>query len=116
MLAPAHVSQQTCFIVQNRNNGSHSLCFCRAKLPAPGLLTVCSLENSQNVALFIQGMAMTNVVVCPSPGCAGCLVVITDHGPRAEAARALRHELLVDNGEGRLEGLEEERQKREKRR
>ena len=45
--------------------------------------------------------------------CAGCLVVITDHGPRAEAARALRHELLVDNGEGRLEGLEEERQKRE---
>ena len=45
--------------------------------------------------------------------CAGCLVVITDHGPRAEVARALRHELLVDSGEGRLEGLEEERQKRE---
>ena len=45
--------------------------------------------------------------------CAGCLVVITDHGPRAEAAQALGHELLVDNGEGRLEGLEEERQKRE---
>ena len=45
--------------------------------------------------------------------CAGCLVVITDHGPRAEVARVLRHELLVDNGEGRLEGLEEERQKRE---
>ena len=45
--------------------------------------------------------------------CAGCLVVITDYGPRAEAARALGHELLVDNGEGRLEGLEEERQKRE---
>ena len=41
--------------------------------------------------------------------CAGCLVVITDHGPRAEVARALRHELLVDSGEGRLEGLEEER-------
>ena len=45
--------------------------------------------------------------------CAGCLVVITDHGPRAEAAQALGHELLVDNGEGRLEGLEEERQKKE---
>ena len=45
--------------------------------------------------------------------CAGCLVVITDHGPRAEVARVLRHELLVDSGEGRLEGLEEEQQKRE---
>ena len=45
--------------------------------------------------------------------CEGCLVVITDHGPQAEVARALRHELLVDSGEGRLEGLEEERQKRE---
>ena len=45
--------------------------------------------------------------------CAGCLVVITDHGPRAEVARALRHELVVDSGERRLEGLEEERQKRE---
>ena len=45
--------------------------------------------------------------------CAGCLVVITDHGPRAEVARVLRHELVVDSGEGRLEGLEEERQKRE---
>ena len=40
-------------------------------------------------------------------------MVITDHGPRAEVARALRHELLVDSGEGRLEGLGEERQKRE---
>ena len=49
----------------------------------------------------------------PHSPCAGCLVVITDHGPRAEAARALGHELLVDNGEGRLEGLEEERQNRE---
>ena len=40
-----------------------------AKLPAPGLLImVCSLENSQDVSLFIQGMAMTNVVVCPSLG------------------------------------------------
>ena len=45
--------------------------------------------------------------------CAGCLVVITDHGPRAEAAQVLGHELLVDSGEGRLEGLEEEQQKKE---
>ena len=45
--------------------------------------------------------------------CAGCLVVITDHGPQAEVARVFGHELLVDRGEGRLEGLEEERQKRE---
>ena len=43
----------------------------------------------------------------------GVLVVITDHGPRAGVAQALRHELVVDSGEGRLEGLEEERQKRE---
>ena len=40
-------------------------------------------------------------------------VVITDHGPQAEVARALRHELVVDSGEGRLESLEEERQKKE---
>ena len=40
-------------------------------------------------------------------------MVITDHGPRAEVARALGHELVVDSGEGRLEGLEEERQNRE---
>ena len=45
--------------------------------------------------------------------CAGCLVVITDHGPRAEVAQVLGHELLVDSGEGRLEGLEEEQQKKE---
>ena len=40
-------------------------------------------------------------------------MVITDHGPRAEVARVLRHELVVDSGEGRLEGQEEERQERE---
>ena len=45
--------------------------------------------------------------------CEGCLVVITDHGPQAEVARVFGHELLVDSGEGRLESLEEERQKRE---
>ena len=40
-------------------------------------------------------------------------MVITGHGPQAEVARVFGHELLVDSGEGRLEGLEEERQKRE---
>ena len=40
-------------------------------------------------------------------------MVITDHGLQAEVARALRHELVVDSEERRLEGLEEERQKRE---
>ena len=40
-------------------------------------------------------------------------MVITDHGPQAEVARALGHELLVESGEGRLEGLEEEQRKRE---
>ena len=40
-------------------------------------------------------------------------MVITDHGPQAEVARVFGHELLVDSGEGRLEGLEEERQKGE---
>ena len=40
-------------------------------------------------------------------------MVITDHGPQAEVARVLGHELLVDSGEGRLEGLEEEQQKGE---
>ena len=41
---------------------------------------------------------------------------ITAHGPRAVVAQVLGHELLVeDNGEGRQEGLEEERQNREER-
>ena len=40
-------------------------------------------------------------------------MVISGHGPQAEVARVFGHELLVDSGEGRLEGLEEERQKRE---
>ena len=44
--------------------------------------------------------------------CAGCLVSITAHGPRAGVAQVLGHELLVeDNGEGLQEGLEEKRQK-----
>ena len=40
-------------------------------------------------------------------------MVITDHGPQAEVARALGHELLVDSGEGRMESLEEEQRKKE---
>ena len=36
------------------------------------------------------------------------LVVITGHGPQAEVAQVFGHELLVERGGGRLEGLEEE--------
>ena len=36
------------------------------------------------------------------------LVVITGHGPQAEVAQVFGHELLVELGGGRLEGLEEE--------
>ena len=43
----------------------------------------------------------------------GVLVVITGHGPQAEVAQVFGHELLVDSGEGRLEGLEEEQRKGE---
>ena len=35
-----------------------------AMLPAPGLLTACSLENLQDVSLSTQGMATTNVDEC----------------------------------------------------
>ena len=69
------------------------------------------VAGSREVELF--GVLEVRLPVLGLITCAGCLVVITDHGPRAEVARALRHELLVDSGEGRLEGLEEERQKRE---
>ena len=34
---------------------------------APGLLTACSVEDSQDISLLAQGMAMTNVDVCLSP-------------------------------------------------
>ena len=40
--------------------------------------------------------------------CEGCLVVITGHGPQAEVAQVFGHELLVERGGGRLEGLGEE--------
>ena len=45
--------------------------------------------------------------------CEGCLVVISGHSPQAEVAQVFGHELLVDSGEGRLEGLGEEQQKEE---
>ena len=45
--------------------------------------------------------------------CEGCLVVISGHGPQAEVAQVFGHELLVDSGGGRLEGLEEEQRKGE---
>ena len=35
-------------------------------------------------------------------------MVITGHGPQAEVAQVFGHELLVELGGGRLEGLEEE--------
>ena len=40
-------------------------------------------------------------------------MVITGHGPQAEVAQVFGHELLVERGEGRLEGLEEEQRKGE---
>ena len=45
--------------------------------------------------------------------CEGCLVVRTDHGPQAEVARVFGLELVVELGEGHLEGLEEEQWNRE---
>ena len=66
MLAPAHVSIIKYVSFDGVAAMGLARCFSDgAKLPAPELLTVCSLENSQDVSLFIQGMAMTNVVVCP---------------------------------------------------
>ena len=47
----------------------------------------------------------------PSTFCAGCLVSITAHGPRAGVAQVLRGEHLVeDSGQGLQEGLEGEGQ------
>ena len=43
-----------------------------AMLPAPGLITVCSLEDSHDGSLFEQGMAMINVDVCLSSGSKHC--------------------------------------------
>ena len=66
------------------------------------------LESVEELSEVCSQIVLKKLVFCE-----GCLVVITDHGPQAEVARALGHELLVDSGEGRLESLEEERQKRE---
>ena len=41
-------------------------------------------------------------------------MVITGHGPQAEVAQVFGHELLVECGEGRPEGLEEQRKGEEK--
>ena len=41
-------------------------------LPAPGLLTACSQEDSRDVSLFAQGIAVTNVDVSLSPGSKHC--------------------------------------------
>ena len=71
------------------------------------------LGDNDNSLIHLSKCKDLSVVGPRRRSCEGCLVVITDHGPQAEVARALRHELLVDSGEGRLEGLEEERQKRE---
>ena len=58
----------------------------------------------------LRGEQISPTIQCPA------VQVITDHGPQAEVARVFGHELLVDSGEGRLEGLEEEQQKERKRR
>ena len=73
MLAPAHVSIIKC--VSFAGIAAMGLTRCvsaGAKLPAPGLLTACSLENSQDVSLFMQGMAMTKVDDCLSLGSKHC--------------------------------------------
>ena len=62
MLAPAHVS----IIKHVSLDGIAAMGLTRcvsagAKLPAAGLLTVCLLENSQDVLFFTQGIAVTNV-------------------------------------------------------
>ena len=73
MLAPAHVS----IIMYVSFDGIAAMGLTRcvsagAKLPAHRLLTVCSLENSQDVSLFTQSMAVTNVDECLSPGSKHC--------------------------------------------
>ena len=64
MLAPAHVSIIKCVSFHGiAAMGLIRRVSAKAKLPAPGHLTVCSQENSQDVSFFTQGMAMTNVDV-----------------------------------------------------
>ena len=73
MRAPVHVS----IIKYVSFDGIAAMCLtcvvsAGAMLPAPGLLTACSLEDSHDVSLFTQGMAMKNVDVCLSPGSKHC--------------------------------------------
>ena len=73
MLAPAHVSIIN--YVSFDGIAAMGLTCCvsaGALLPAAGILTACSLEDSQDVSLFAQGTAMTNVDVCLSPGSKHC--------------------------------------------
>ena len=73
MLAPAHVSIIK-YVSFDRIAAMGLTCVVSAgtMLPAPGLLTACSLGDSHDVSLFTQGMAMTNVDVCLSPGRRHC--------------------------------------------
>ena len=66
-------------------------------------ISSCCTNNSSSRLVILQ----------QARNCEGCLVVISGHGPQAEVAQVFGHELLVDSGEGRLEGLEEEQQNRE---
>ena len=62
MLAPAHVSIIKYVSFDGIAAMGLACCvFCGAMLPAPGLLTACSLKDSQDVPLFAQGKAMTNL-------------------------------------------------------
>ena len=72
MLAPAHVSIIKYVSWRESQQWVSSLCFCRGEATRSrtphGLLT----GNSQDVPLFTQGMAMTNVNECLSPGSKHC--------------------------------------------
>ena len=74
MLTPVHVS----IISSVSFDGIEAMvCVVSAgpMLPAPRLLTACSLEDSQEVSLFTQSMAMTNVDECPLQRHDRCCVV-----------------------------------------
>ena len=69
---------------------------------SPGLLTACPLENSQDVSLFAQGIAITNVDECLSPGskhCNGTTAAVTcgcgDAATGFSSASAMSFSLLL---------------------
>ena len=64
-------------------------------------------------AIETSELKLSGDLVQTSKNCEGCLVVRTDHGPQAEVARVFGLELVVELGEGHLEGLEEEQWNRE---